>query len=299
MEPTPRIDWSRLGADVDPSATVHETAVIMPGAKVRAGAAVEANVIVGAGAEVGENATLRVGTVVGNGARIGERCVISEAEIGLNATIGADTVCTIEPGDYHRPHTNRTVASLIETIETVGGDGALNHVGTGDVREMRALMVQRRADSSWSTQQLVPGMEWDEAEAYCRWMNERDYPQRVCIGESVEIGDGCHIEGATTIGDGAKLGDGVVVGDKAIVDRQADIGYGAVLEPRAAVARWAQVPPGDTVGGKGTPVRARDTSSASPPDIGIGHELPEPARAPSAAGDGPNGDRTRPAGRGR
>ena len=114
-------------------------------------------------------------------------------------------------------------------------DDALNHVATGDVREMRTLMVERRNDNSWSTQELVPGMEWDEAEAYCRWMNERDYPQRVYIGENVELGEGCRIEGAAMIGDDARLGQGVIVGDKAMVDNRADIAYGAVGDVRPVV----------------------------------------------------------------
>ena len=290
MNPTPRVDWSKLGAEIDLSASVHETAVIMPGAKVRAGATIEANVIVGTEAEVGEGATLRVGTVVGNGARIGERCVMTEAEIGLNANIGADTVCEIAPGGYHRPHTNRTVGSLIERRRE---DDALNHVGTGDVREIRTLMVERRNDNSWSTQELVPGMEWDEAEAYCRWMNERDYPQRVYIGENVELGEGCRIEGAAMIGDDARLGDGVIVRDKAMVDNRADIACGAVIEPGAVVATRAQVPPGDTVPARAVRSRSRNVSSATPPNIGVGHQVPEPARAPAAAGAARDGDRRR------
>lgn len=204
--------------------------------------------------------------------------------MGLNTIVGADTVCEIEPAPYHRPHTNRTTASLIETLRS---DDSLNHVGTGDVREMCALMVRRRDDSGWSSQQLVPGMEWDEAEAYCRWMNENDYPQRVYIGENVELGQGCRIEGATMIGDDAKLEDGVIVGDKAMIDNRADIGCGAVIEPQSIV---------DTRGaGRAGRHRPRGGRTRAIPQERVGVVAgPRIRSAGPRTGEGADGGRRRP-----
>ena len=45
-----------------------------------------------------------------------------------------------------------------------------------------------------------------------RKQSENDYPQRVYIGENVELGQGCRLEGATMIADDVRLGDGVIVG---------------------------------------------------------------------------------------
>ena len=95
------------------------------------------------------------------------------------------------------------------------------------------------------------------------------------------------------IGDDARLGDGVIVRDKAMVDNRADIACGAVLEPGTIVATRAQVPPGDTVPARAVRSRSRNVSSATPPSIGVGHQVPEPARAPAAAGACRDGDRTR------
>ena len=154
MTSNERLGWNELGARIDPKARVHETAVIMPEASVGPDATIEANVIVGRGATVEAGATLRMGVIVGENARIGEGASIAEAEIGARSVVGKNTRFEADSAPYREPHTNRTTASLIETHPE---DGRLNHVATGDVREMRTLMNERRTQDHWSARSSCRG----------------------------------------------------------------------------------------------------------------------------------------------
>ena len=131
-------------------------------------------------------------------------------------------------------------------------------------------------------------MQWDEAEAYGAWMNERPYPQMTRIGEDVEIGPECRFTGAASIGDGVKMGSNLAVGDKCIVDAQSEIGDHAVLKPGARVWQQERVPAGAA--------RTPEHTGPAGPQIEIGQLAPDPAKLPAAAGDTGEGGRMRPAG---
>jgi UDP-3-O-[3-hydroxymyristoyl] glucosamine N-acyltransferase len=240
-------DQGAEAGGIDPSASVHPTALLGAGVRIAAGAIVSARAVIGRLSVVGENAVIGEGVVLGAFCRIGALASLSHAILGDRVAIG--------PG-ARIGHAGFGFAPGPAGFE---GVAQLGRVLIGDDADIGANTTVDRG----SGQDTIVG-------AGSRIDN------LVQIGHNVRLGRRCVIVAQAGVSGSAVIGDGAMLGGQAGITGHLSIGAGARIGAQAGV--MADVPPrADYIGSPAQPARQMWRTIAA---------LNRLARAPSRAAPG-------------
>jgi UDP-3-O-[3-hydroxymyristoyl] glucosamine N-acyltransferase len=199
-------DQGSEAGGIDPSASVHPTALLGAGVRIAAGAIVSARAVIGRLSVVGENAVIGEGVVLGAFCRIGALASLSHAILGDRVAIG--------PG-ARIGHAGFGFAPGPAGFE---GVAQLGRVLIGDDADIGANTTVDRG----SGQDTIVG-------AGSRIDN------LVQIGHNVRLGRRCVIVAQAGVSGSAVIGDGAMLGGQAGITGHLSIGAGRLYrQPGAA-----------------------------------------------------------------
>jgi UDP-3-O-[3-hydroxymyristoyl] glucosamine N-acyltransferase len=228
VTPRPRRNFAKIARwyypAEKPSAGVHASADVAPGAVLGDGVSIGAGVVIGAFAEVGTGTVIEANAVIGTGVTIGAECTV-----GANASISHALI-----GD-------RVFVYPGARIGQPGFGFDMDDAGPFVVPQLGRVIIEDDVEIGANTT-IDRGAGPDTVIGRGTMIDNL-----VQIGHNVTVGRGCIIVSQVGISGSTKLGDRVVLAGQVGIAGHLDIGDGVQIAAMSGVNR--SIPAGSVVGG--------------------------------------------------